>query len=145
MNAYFRDLFEGIKSLLVGMTVTIKAYFSPVVTVQYPREKNYITPNYRGHLLLIKDEKSGLPKCVACGICERSCPSGCIKVQSEKKEGEKKKTLTGYNLDFTKCSLCGICVESCSFGAIEYSNEYNLAGLTREEFHYDLLKVLKET
>jgi NADH-quinone oxidoreductase subunit I len=145
MKKYFTELFIGIKSLLVGMGVTIKAFFSPVATVQYPREKNIIPDAYRGHVVLVLNEKTGEPKCIACGNCERSCPSSCIKIMSEKKEGEKKKTLTSFSLDFTKCSLCGICVESCPLGAIEYSNEYNLSGFTKEEFHYDLLKCLKET
>lgn len=145
MKTYFKDLFLGIKSLLVGMGVTIKAFFSPVVTVQYPREKNYITPNYRGHIILLKNEKTGASKCIACGACQRACPSGCIEIASEKKEGEKKKSLTGFFLDFTKCSLCGICVESCPTSAIAYSNEYSLAGLSPMEFHYDLLKDMEES
>lgn len=145
MKTYFFDLFSGIKSLLVGMVVTIKAFFSPVATVQYPRETNYITPNYRGHIIFTLNEKTQTHKCIACGMCARSCPSNCIEVKSEKKEGEKKKTLTGLYLDFTKCSLCGICVESCPTGAIEYSNEYNLAGFTREEFQYDLVKIVEES
>ena len=145
MKTYFKDLFLGAKSLLVGMTVTIKAFFSPVVTVQYPREKNYITPNYRGHIILSVNEKTGDLKCIACGTCQRSCPSNCIEIKSEKKEGAKKKILTGFYLDFTKCSLCGICVESCPTNGIEYSNEYNLAGFSREEFQYDLLKEIKES
>lgn len=145
MKKYFTDLLCGVKSLLIGMGVTIKAFFSPVATVQYPREKNYIAPAFRGHIILVVDEKTGAPKCIACGNCARSCPSGCIKVTSEKKEGEKKKSLTGFDLDFTKCSLCGICVESCPVGAVEYSNEYELAGFSKQEFHYDLLKCAKES
>lgn len=145
MKKYFTDLFTGAKSLIEGMVVTIKAFFSPVVTVQYPREKNIIPNAYRGHIVLVSDDKTGEPKCIACGTCARACPSSCIKVLSEKKEGEKKKSLTAFNLDFTRCSLCGICVESCPLGAIEYSNEYNLSGFTKEEFQYDLLKYLKES
>jgi len=145
MKKYFTEIFVGIKSLMVGMSVTIKAFFSPVATVQYPREKNIIPKAYRGHVVMVINEKTGQHKCIACGTCERACPSDCFKILTEKKEGEKKKTLTSFYLDFTKCSLCGICVESCPVGAIEYSNEYNLSGFTKEEFHYDLLKCLKET
>ncbi|MDY0132297.1 MAG: NADH-quinone oxidoreductase subunit I [Desulforegulaceae bacterium] len=145
MIKYFKYFFIGLKSLLIGMGVTIKAFFSPVVTVQYPREKNIIPQAYRGHIVLVVNEKAGTHKCIACGTCSRSCPSHCIEISSEKKEGEKKKSLTKFDLDFTKCSLCGICVESCPVGAIEYSKEYNLAGFTKEEFHFDLLECLKET
>ncbi|PID77993.1 MAG: NADH-quinone oxidoreductase subunit I [Deltaproteobacteria bacterium] len=144
MKAYFKDLFLGTKSLADGMIVTIKAFFSPPVTIEYPREKNYIAPAFRGHIRVAINEKTGKNKCIACGMCARSCPSSCIKVTSGKKEGEKKKSLTGFSLDFTKCSLCGICVESCPTGAIEYSDEYRLAGFTKEEFHFDLLEASEE-
>jgi NADH-quinone oxidoreductase subunit I len=76
--------------------------------------------------------------------CERACPSGCISIGGEKKEGEKKKTLTLYKLDFTRCSLCGCCVEACNFGAIDFSKEYNLASTRKEDYYFDLLKRLQE-
>ncbi len=142
MSGYFTDLLEGGESLISGLAVTLRAMVSPVVTVQYPREKIEITPNYRGHIELTSDGDNAI-KCIACGMCERSCPSNCITLTTEKREGEKKKTLTSFMLDFTKCSLCGICCESCPAGAIRYSDEYNLAGFTRDDFIMDLLKRLE--
>ena len=59
-------------------------------------------------------------------------------------EGEKKKRLVLFELDFTKCSLCGTCVEVCPKSALEYSQEYNLAAFTKEAFHFDILKRLEE-
>lgn len=143
MGGYFSDLIKGGRSLASGLAVTFKAMISPKVTVQYPREKIEITPNYRGHIELNVDSEDKI-KCIACGMCEKACPSGCITVISEKKEGEKKKSLTSFRLDFTKCSLCGICCESCPAGAIRYSDEYNLAGFSREDFIMDLVKRLEE-
>jgi NADH-quinone oxidoreductase subunit I len=52
--------------------------------------------------------------------------------------------LVTYTLDFTKCSLCGTCVEVCPTAALEYSQEYELAGFTSDEFRFDLLKRLEE-
>ena len=77
-------------------------------------------------------------------MCEKACPSDCIVVAGKKPEGEKKKALTKFVLDFTKCSLCGSCVESCNFNAIKYSKEYNLASTRKEDFIFDLLKRLEE-
>jgi NADH-quinone oxidoreductase subunit I len=139
MKSYFSELFTGAWSLIIGLKVTIKAMFRPIVTVQYPREKLEITPNYRGHIDLVKDEESGSHKCITCGSCMRECPSDCIVV-----EGVKGKALTVFTLDFTKCSLCGACVEVCPTDALDYSNDYELAGFTREEFHFDILKRLEE-
>ena len=76
-------------------------------------------------------------------MCEKNCPSGAIKkVEGEKKEGEKKKTLTTYILDFTTCSQCGICVEVCPEEAIVMSKDYELAFTNREEAIYGKDKLL---
>jgi NADH-quinone oxidoreductase subunit I len=143
-SGYFKELYVGGKSLIIGLGVTMKAFVQPIVTVQYPREELEITPNYRGHIELVRDPETGECPCIVCGMCARACPSDCITVAGEKKEGEKKKSLTKFHLDFTKCSLCGTCVETCPKGAIDYSQDYNIAGFTREEFHYDLIKRLEE-
>jgi NADH-quinone oxidoreductase chain I len=144
MKQYFSELVTGGKSLVEGLGVTMKALFMPIVTVQYPREEIDISPNYRGHIDLILDPEKNTYRCITCGMCEKSCPSDCIKVKGEKLEGEKKKTLVLFELDFTKCSLCGTCVEVCPVNALEYSQEYNLAAFSREAFHYDILKRLEE-
>ena len=143
MREYFLDLYTGAKSLLVGMGVTLHAMLQPAVTVQYPRERIAITPNFRGHTDLVKDPESGSHRCIVCMMCEKDCPSGCITVKGESREGVKGKILTSYLLDFTKCSLCGICVEVCPTTALEYSHEYDLAGFSAEEYRYDLLKRLE--
>lgn len=145
MKDYFLDLYTGAKSLLVGMGVTLRALFQPVVTVQYPRERIDITPNFRGHTELVRDPDSGSHRCIVCMMCEKDCPSGCITVKGESREGVKGKVLISYHLDFTKCSLCGICVEVCPTVALEYSHEYDLAGFSADEYRYDLLKRLEET
>ncbi|MCA1797096.1 MAG: 4Fe-4S binding protein [Desulfuromonadaceae bacterium] len=126
------------------MKVTIKALFTPVVTVQYPRQKIEVTPNYRGHIDLIKDPETGTHKCITCGACMRECPSDCIVVEGEKREGVKGKALTLFTLDYTKCSHCGACVETCPTGALNYCQDYEVAGSAREEFHYDLIKRVEE-
>lgn len=140
MKQYFSLLFTGIKSLVVGLGITFRALLRPVVTIPYPRQKLDIPPTFRGHTKLVKDPETGTHRCIVCMMCDQDCPSGCITVVGEKPEGEKRKTLTAYYLDYTKCSLCGICVEVCPTVALGYSDEYELAGFTSDEFRYDLLK-----
>ena len=144
MKQYFSEIYTGGKSLVEGLGVTLKALFQPIVTVQYPREEIDITPNYRGHIDLVLDPEKNTFLCISCGMCEKSCPSDCIKVKGEKLEGKKKKTLVLFELDFTKCSLCGTCVEVCPTTALEFSQEYNLAAFSREAFHFDILKRLED-
>jgi len=143
MNEYWNDVLGGTKSLAVGMGITFREFFKPVITEQYPYFVPVMQARFRGHIELIKNEE-GEPNCVVCGMCQRACPSGCITVAGKKEEGAKKKTLTKYVLDFTKCSLCGSCVESCKFNAIDFSKEYNLASTRKEDYIFDLLKRLEE-
>jgi NADH-quinone oxidoreductase subunit I len=140
VKKYFGDLVTGAQSLIAGFAVTLKALLSPVVTVQYPREKIPVPAGYRGHPHLIMEDDTGRPRCIACGTCMRLCPSQCITVQGEKKEGDKRKYPTVFQVDFTRCSLCGTCSEVCPVAAIAYSDAYGLAGFTREEFVMDLIK-----
>lgn len=142
MSGYFKDIVTGLKSLVVGMQITNKEFFTKPITLQYPHVAVKMYPRYRGHIELVKDPETGVNRCICCGMCEKGCPSGCITVKSEKRSGVKGKVLTAYILNFTTCSLCGQCVENCKPGAIKFSNEYNLASTRREDYIFDLLQKL---
>ena len=139
-----KEIVLGFWSLVTGMRITIGQFFKRTVTVHYPHETLKIPPRFRGHIELVLDPETGKPKCFACKLCERACPSDCITVDGAKLEGAKKKSVTGYRLDFTKCSLCGSCVEACRDGAIRFSREYNLASTSKEDFVMDLFRRLEE-
>ncbi|MDY0390434.1 NuoI/complex I 23 kDa subunit family protein [Desulfobulbus oligotrophicus] len=145
MNQYWTDIIYGGKSLLTGLAITAREFFSPVVTEQYPYEVPTMTPLFRGHTELIGNEETGLPNCVVCGACPRACPSNCITLEGKKAESGKGRVLTRYILDFSKCSLCGLCVESCKFNALRFSRDYNLVSFDKDDFIYmDLMKRLEE-
>jgi NADH-quinone oxidoreductase subunit I len=144
MKNSIKEIFSGFWSLVTGMRITIGQFFKPTITVHYPHQTLLIPPRFRGHIELVRDPVTGKPKCFACKLCERACPSDCITVDGAKLEGAKKKSVTVYRLDFTKCSLCGSCVEACRDGAIRFSREYNLASTSREDFIMDLFKRLEE-
>jgi NADH-quinone oxidoreductase subunit I len=129
-----RDTYKGFKSLLIGMRITGREAARPIITVQYPRETLKMPARFRGHIKLVLDPETGRPRCTACTICAKSCPSGCIVLDGVRREGDKKKSVSKYDLDFTKCSLCGSCIESCPSDAIEFSKEYNVVSLDRNQF-----------
>lgn len=52
-------------------------------------------------------------KCVFCGICEKICRSGAIKIEDN-----------NILLDKDKCNYCGRCEKSCSTGAWVGDNSY---------------------
>lgn len=139
-----KDVIGGFYSLLVGMSITLREFFRKPVTVHYPHESIKMSPRYRSHIIFTADEE-GASKCIACNLCVKACPTECIFVEGEKKEGAKKKSVTEYELDFTKCTLCGACVEVCPTDAIVFSKRYNLASGDKKDFsRIDLCKDLEE-
>ena len=137
------EIYTGIKSLFIGLKITLGQFFQRTITVQYPYQTLKIPARFRGHIELVRDPATGKAKCFVCKLCEKACPSDCITVDGMKPEGAKRKTVTFYRLDFTKCSLCGSCVEACRDGAIRFSRDYNLASTSKEEFVMDLFKRLE--
>ena len=137
-----KEFIKACGSLLAGLGVTLRAFFQPPVTSQYPRELINITPRFRGHTKLVAEKGDpGKVACTACLICLKNCPSCSIeKVEGEKREGEKRKTATTYILNFTTCSQCGICVEVCPFDALAFSADFNPVGYKREDSYYDLVR-----
>tara|TARA_Y100001960_G_scaffold269927_1_gene295768 strand:+ start:141 stop:692 length:552 start_codon:yes stop_codon:yes gene_type:complete len=131
--------FRGARSLLTGMKVTFKHCFRPPVTTQYPREKLEMSPAYRNVIDLIEIAGVGSHDCIDCGMCERVCPSYCIKVEGERPEGMKRKRATLFEVDFALCSECGLCVDVCPTDTLGYSREFDQAGFGRNDFLYDLL------
>jgi len=142
---YFKDILEGGWSLVEGMRVTLRRLYKPVVTVQYPRQRVVLSPAFRGPIELVKFEDTGTHKCIACGNCEKTCPSGVIKVQGVKQAAKGPKVATQYFIDFSKCSLCGLCVEACPTNTLKFSSDYELVGVSRADSSADLLAKLGES
>jgi NADH-quinone oxidoreductase subunit I len=144
LTSAVRDVANGFKSLLVGMRITAREASKPIITMQYPRETLPMTARFRGHIKLVLDPATGKPLCTACMLCGRACPSGCIDLDGLRREGDKKKSVSRYELDFTMCSLCGSCVEACPSDAIEFSKDYNVVSFNRDDFgHMDLYKKIE--
>jgi NADH-quinone oxidoreductase subunit I len=136
---YWKDIISGGWSLIEGMGVTVKRLWQPVVTVQYPRRHLQLSPAYRGHTEFKRFEETGTHNCIACGACERECPSGVIKVQGIKQHAKSNKVATHYFIDFSRCSLCGLCVDICPTETLQYSREFQMAGENRWDGVIDLI------
>lgn len=141
MKAMIAEVWFGFVSLLTGMRITLTQFFRPGVTVHYPHQTLTMPDRYRGHIIFKEHEGNDKSTCVACDLCAKACPSDCIQVDGEKKEGDRRKSVTLFLLDYTKCSLCGACVEVCPVDALDYSKAYNLASTSKQEYHVvDLVK-----
>ena len=135
-KSYFGELGHGIKTLAVGMKTTLKEYFIPKSTEQYPENRKttlHEAKRHRGRLVFKRNE-DGSYKCTACTLCEKSCPNGTIKILSEMvttEDGKKKRVLRDYQYDLGDCMFCQLCTNACNFDAIEFTNDFENAVFDR--------------
>ena len=68
-------------SILRTIWYVLLHMFHKRVTVQYPEQKPYFSPRYRGRIILSRDPDGG-ERCVACYLCAVVCPVDCIALQA---------------------------------------------------------------
>jgi NADH-quinone oxidoreductase subunit I len=138
-------LLRSAKSLLLlefvsGMWLTLRYFFRPKATLNYPFEKGPVSPRFRGEHAL-RRYPNGEERCIACKLCEAVCPAQAITIEAEPREDGSRRT-TRYDIDMTKCIYCGLCQEACPVDAIVETPNFEFATETREELIYDKGKLL---
>src|SRR5579871_5762443 len=129
-----------LAELASGMWLTLKYFFAPKVTINYPYEKGPLSPRFRGEHAL-RRYPSGEERCIACKLCEAVCPAQCIIIEAEPREDGSRRT-TRYDIDMTKCIYCGLCQEACPVDAIVEGPNIDFSTETREELFYDKARLL---
>ena len=137
IKEYFSSLFKAIVSLVKGLEVTGKELVTPKVTEQYPENRATlkIADRFRATLAFDYNDE-GIHKCIACGICQMSCPNGTIEVKTkmvDTADGKKKKKLDQYIYDLGSCTFCMLCVTNCPTKAIKFTNEFEQSVYTHEK------------
>ena len=137
-SEYIKGFASGVKSLLIGMRTSMKVFWQPKVTEQYPENRHttlHIPERHRVKLVMIHDSENH-HHCIACGLCQMSCPNGTIKVISEMREdedGKKKKVLVKYQYNLGSCMFCELCVNACPHGAIKFTNDFENAVFEKDK------------
>ncbi len=122
---YFKSLF--LLELFRGLHLTGRYLFKKKFTVMYPEEKAPVSPRFRG-LHALRRYPNGEERCIACKLCEATCPALAITIEAEPRDDGSRRT-TRYDIDLFKCIFCGYCQEACPVDAIVETRVY--------EYHFE--------
>jgi len=146
MREYFRNIYRGIWTVLIGMKITFKHLFTPAVTIQYPDVKLKLPERARNRLYVNMDD------CIGCFQCDMACPVDCIKIETVKSlptedlgmtsTGQKKRLwVTQFDIDIAKCCYCGLCVYPCPTECIKMTDVYEFSEFDRHNLIYNYATV----
>jgi len=113
----------------------LKHTFTKADTVEYPEQKPYLAPRYRGRIVLTRDP-DGKERCVACNLCAVACPVDCIALQ-QVIDDDGRKRAEFFRINFSRCILCGFCEEACPTYAIQLTPDVELAEYDRQNLVYE--------
>jgi NADH-quinone oxidoreductase chain I len=142
MREYFKNIFQSIWTILIGMNVTFKHLFTPAVTIQYPDVRLKLPERARNRLYVNMDD------CIGCFQCDMACPVDCISIETVKSlptedlgttsTGQKKKLwVTQFDIDIAKCCYCGLCVYPCPTECIKMTDVYEFSEFDRTNLIYN--------
>lgn len=122
-------------SLIRSMWEVFLHAFARRVTVQYPEERPYLAPRYRGRIVLTTDPDGG-ERCVACNLCAVVCPVACIALQAtEDPQGRRYPEF--FRINFSRCIFCGYCEEACPTYAIQLTPDFEMGEYERKNLVYE--------
>jgi NADH-quinone oxidoreductase subunit I len=142
---YFQNIYDNVKSILIGMKITIKYCFQKTVTLQYPEQRLSFAPRYRGIHEFEAD------KCIACDQCAKACPVDCIYIDKTAPRKIDKATgkaaggeLVRFAIDYSKCLFCALCTEPCPTDCIHMGKLHDLSSYSREDVVVEFVELDKK-
>ena len=130
-----------LREFAAATWLALKYFFGPKATVNYPFEKNPVSPRFRGEHAL-RRYPNGEERCIACKLCEAICPAQAITIEAGPRRNDGTRRTVRYDIDMVKCIYCGFCQEACPVDAIVEGPNFEFATETREELLFDKDKLL---
>jgi NADH-quinone oxidoreductase subunit I len=142
MGRYFRNIWDGVVTVLIGMKITWRHLFTPAVTIQYPDVKLKLPERARNRLYVNMDD------CIGCDQCSMACPVDCITIETIKSTpdvdlgmtsvGTKKRLYVPvFDIDIAKCCYCALCVYPCPTECIKMTDVYEFSEYERTNLIYN--------
>jgi formate hydrogenlyase subunit 6/NADH:ubiquinone oxidoreductase subunit I len=143
---YFKNIHNGVTTVLTGMGLTIKHFWEArnrnrslnvqatnyfevangMTTFQYPHEVMPMPDHGRNKLHNEMDD------CIVCDKCAKICPVDCIEIEPIKATEEVGRASDGspirlyaakFDIDMAKCCYCGLCTTVCPTECLTMTNE----------------------
>jgi formate hydrogenlyase subunit 6/NADH:ubiquinone oxidoreductase subunit I len=167
MSAYFKNINQGIKTTLKGMSLTLKHFWNArrsrkpfamqdssyfdlktgIVTLQYPHQTLPVPDNGRYQLDCEIDD------CIVCDKCAKICPVDCIDIEPIKSSEVISYTSDGspvrlyaakFDIDMAKCCFCGLCTSVCPTECLTMTNEYDFSVIDITEMNFEFSNLSAE-
>ena len=141
--ASFRQVIGSLflSEFVSAFFLSMKYFFKPKRTLNYPFEKGPLSPRFRGEHAL-RRYPNGEERCIACKLCEAICPAQAITIEAGPRRNDGTRRTTRYDIDMVKCIYCGLCQEACPVDAIVEGPNFEFATETRDELYYDKDRLL---
>jgi NADH-quinone oxidoreductase subunit I len=145
MKVYFKNIYQALTTILIGMSITLRHMFQKKVTIMYPEQKLQLPERERNRLYVNIDD------CIGCDQCAKACPVSCIDIETIKavpgdivgktgttSQGKKKALFVPkFTIDFAKCCYCQLCVFPCPTECIYMTDVFEFSTFSRNTLLYE--------
>ena len=76
-----------LTELVKAFGLTMRYFFSPKPTINYPFETGHVSPRFRGEHAL-RRYPNGEERCIACKLCEAICPAQAITIEAGPRQND---------------------------------------------------------
>jgi NADH-quinone oxidoreductase subunit I len=124
---------EIIKDETKAFYSGVKHIFKKRFTLRYPEWKLTLPEGLKGRHLLFME------KCTGCKVCAKTCEGITQAISMVKVHGtefDRNRNSVFPQFDYGKCCFCSFCVDVCPSAALEVTDEYHLAGESKDGLLY---------